>query len=360
MAANRRSCVVLSRTVVLALVIAGCGDDGPGSDAGETGGSEDTTGDGDGDPATGDGDGDPTTRGDGDGDPTTSGDGDGDPTTSGDGDGDPTTSGDGDGDPMPDAQDYAELGPHGVSTSTDSLAVTPDCDLSYGIYEPDELASDVPVLLAHGFMRSIADMAETANHIASWGVRVYTVPLCTNSFAINHAQNGEAMAALGEALAPEGAVYSGFSAGGLAAMVAAAGASNTVAYVGLDAVDNNGLGLDAAAQLDAPARGSIAEPGQCNNNNDFIGVYDAIPGAPVIRIIGAEHFDFEIDACPPGDLACSFCAPAGPQTRALALGMTTAAILIETGADLGGYGWWQPGGEYFDMFVAEDQIMLMP
>ena len=44
----------------------------------------------------------------------------------------------------------------------------------------------------------------------------------------------------------------------------------------------------------------------------------------------------------------------------LALGMTTAAILIETGADLGGYSWWQVGGSYFDMYAQQGKIMLIP
>src|SRR5688572_2448749 len=52
-----------------------------------------------------------------------------------------------------------------------------------------------------------------------------------------------------------------------------------------------------------------------------------------------QHFDFETDACGVGDIGCSFCAPAGPETHALALGMTTAGVLLETGADLGGATW---------------------
>ena len=188
----------------------------------------------------------------------------------------------------------------------------------------------------------------------------YAVPLCTNTFAIDHQANGLAIAALGDALAPAGAVYSGFSAGGLAALVAAVHADNVVGYVGLDAVDSADLGLGFAAQLDAPARGMIANAGQCNTNNNFLPVYDTIPNAPVMRIVGAEHFDFEADACGIGDIGCSFCAPAGPETRALALGMTTAAILIATGADDGGYTWWQPGGSYFDMYAQDGKIMLIP
>jgi hypothetical protein len=113
--------------------------------------------------------------------------------TVGDGDGD-TGDGDGDGD--------------GISTG--SMQVNPQCNLEYGVFEPDVAASPTPVLLAHGFMRSI----------------------------------------------------------------------------------------------DAPARGAIAEPGQCNTNNNFLPTYDELPGAPVIRIVDAQHFDFETDACGGGDLGC--------------------------------------------------------
>jgi hypothetical protein len=137
-------------------------------------------------------------------------------------------------------------------------------------------------------------------------------------------------------------------------------ASNAAYYVGLDAVDNADLALGFADQIDVPARGSIAEPGQCNTNNNFLPVYDTIPNAPVMRIVGAQHFDFESDTCEIGDFGCSFCAPAGPETRALALGMTTAAILIATGADPGGHSWWQPGGSYFDMYAQQGKIMLIP
>jgi pimeloyl-ACP methyl ester carboxylesterase len=256
--------------------------------------------------------------------------------------------------------DYDQPGPNAVNVTPGSMLVLPNCDLDYEIYEPDTLDSEVPVFLAHGFMRSIDDMAEVAEHIASWGVKVYAVPLCTNSFSIDHELNGQAIAALADALEPNAAVYAGFSAGGLAAFVAAAEASNTVAYVGLDAVDSNGIGLGVVGQLDAPARGSIAEPGQCNTNNNFLPVYDQIGAAPVIKIIGAQHFDFETAACGGGDFACSFCAPAGPQTHSLALGMTTAGILIETGADLGGNSWWDPSGAYFQMFVDQGRILLLP
>ena len=262
-----------------------------------------------------------------------------------------------DGDPV--GADYGQPGPYSVGVSSGSMQANPQCNLEYAVYEPDTLLSDTAVLLAHGFMRSIDDMAATGEHIASWGVKVYVVPLCTNSFQIDHQLNGEAIAALGQALEPSGPVYAGFSAGGLAAWIAAANDPATIGYVGLDAVDNNGLAATFAGDLVAPIRGVIAEPGQCNTNNNFLPVYDQKAGAPVIRVVDAEHFDFETDACSQGDIGCSFCAPHGPDTRATALGLVTSAILIETGADLGGETWWKPGGSYFNMLAQAGKIQLI-
>ncbi len=255
--------------------------------------------------------------------------------------------------------DYSQPGPYGVDVSSGQMQANQQCNLAYDVYTPDTLDSDVAVLLAHGFMRSIDDMAATAEHIASWGVKVYAVPLCTNSFQINHQLNGEAIAALGQALEPSGPIYAGFSAGGLAAWVAAANDPAAVAYVGLDAVDNGGLAGMVAGDITAPIRGAIAEPGQCNTNNNFLPVYDMKAGAPVIKIIDAQHFDFETDACGLGDFGCNFCAPAGPETRATTLGMVTAGVLVESGADLGGNAWWQPGGTYFDQLVQDGKIQLV-
>lgn len=260
----------------------------------------------------------------------------------------------------PEGADYGQVGPYSVSTSSGSMQVNQQCNLAYDVYTPDTLDSEVAVVLAHGFMRSIDDMAATAEHIASWGVKVYAVPLCTNSFQINHELNGEAIALLGQALEPNGPVYAGFSAGGLATWVAAANDPATVGYVGLDAVDNGGLAGTVAANLTAPIRGAIAEPGQCNTNNNFLPVYDMKAGAPVIRVVDAQHFDFETDACGLGDFGCNFCAPNGPDTRATALGLVTSAILVQTGADLGGESWWQPGGSYFDQLVQDGKIQLIP
>jgi hypothetical protein len=99
-------------TLALAFFSVACGDDDPGTEAGETG-------DGDGD-QTGDGDGDQT--GDGDGDMT--GDGDGDMTGDGDGDGGPDSDDDG----VPDSSDNCPNDPNPNQLDFDGNGIGNVCD----------------------------------------------------------------------------------------------------------------------------------------------------------------------------------------------------------------------------------------
>ncbi len=230
--------------------------------------------------------------------------------------------------------------------------------MTYEVFTPNELQTDVTVILAHGFQRSIEDMAATAEHVASWGVRVVTVPLCSNSFlGVDHAQNGYDIAALAASVAPDGAVYSGFSAGGLAAFVASTDDPQTVAFVGLDPVDNEDLANGLAGQADFPVVAAIGEPGMCNSNSNFVPTLLAIPQARAVRVVGANHFDFETEMCPDFDFACTICAPAGGPHRELALGLSTAALVWVSGADANGEGWWTPGEVKYNEFLDEGRIV---
>ena len=55
-------------------------------------------------------------------------------------------------------------------------------------------------------------------------------------------------------------IYTGFSAGGLAALVASSLDDHTVACFGLDMVDNQTLGLKIAPELTIPFYGLMAGP----------------------------------------------------------------------------------------------------
>ena len=349
-----RSSISLISTLALTFTLAACGDDGDDTGLDETSSSGDAESTAE---ATGDGDGDSTgtsTTGDGDGDTTmTTGDGDGDSTT-GDGDGDSTT-GDGDGDGDGDLPNFENPGPISVSSATGSMTTSNGCDLDYETFTPATKRTEATVFMAHGFQRSIADQAAFAEHVASYGMTVVTVSLCTNGFVgVDHQKNGEAIAQLGAALASGDRVYSGFSAGGLAAFVATAADSGATAFVGLDAVDNGQIGTNAAGSISVPVYAASAEPGQCNTNNNFYPVYAGLSDARVIKVVGAQHFDFEADSC--AGLACSFCAPTGGDVHKMALGLITAGAAWATGAYDGASSWWTAGGAAYDANLGAGRI----
>ncbi|MCA9720737.1 MAG: hypothetical protein KC468_39105, partial [Myxococcales bacterium] len=266
---------------------------------------------------------------------------------------------DGDGDLEP--IDYSEPGPYGVVVESATFPAPGSCQMEHDIFTPSELKTDVTVILAHGFQRSIDDMALTAEHVASWGVRVVTAPLCSNSLiSVDHEQNGHDIAALAAAVAPAGALYSGFSAGGLAAFVASTDDPDAIAFVGLDPVDNNGLAAGLAPQADFPVVAAVSEPAMCNDNANFVPTLLGVSQARVTRVVDAKHFDFETNMCAGGfDLACSFCAPAGGEIREAALGLSTAALVWLSGADDNGEGWWMPGGFYFDQLEMSGRLLKL-
>jgi pimeloyl-ACP methyl ester carboxylesterase len=196
------------------------------------------------------------------------------------------------------------------------------CQIGYEYYDPApvEAASDFAgprplVVLAHGFMRSTATIRGWADAWASRGVRTVAVDFCNSGpFNGRHDRNAEDLVAVAHHLEPGDApiIYAGFSAGGLSALLAAAADPRTVAYMGLDAVDSNGL----AAQVDrlrAPALFLAGEPTSCNAYGNML---DTLPRASrlvVLRIPGASHCDFEN----PTTRFCTFLCGTGSTTDAV-------------------------------------------
>jgi len=236
--------------------------------------------------------------------------------------------------------------------------VTNGCTLDYEWFTPDTPRSAVPVILLHGFQRSVDDMQTMAEHYASWGLEVITVSLCTNSLSgVDHARNGEAAAQLAGDLVSGPVAYAGFSAGGLAAYLAAAQDGDVHAYVGLDPVDSDGLAAAAGAAATFPARAVLGAPGSCNSSGNWTDTLAVDPDQAALRIVAAQHFDFETDMCAgPIDFACSFCAPAGGNARLNAKRLTTAALLLETGAAPEAEAWLEPGNMQFDNLVSSGAI----
>lgn len=340
-----------------AAMIMGCTtpvDDPPAADDGS-----DSTAAADTDPAgSGDDDTPPPATGD-DTTPATGGsdadDGDTDPDPPGDS-GDETT-----GEPVDEpGPDFREAGPHTVDTAGGSASL-PDCSMSYDIFSPAGVDTPPAVILAHGFQGNRAQMRHWAEHWASWGVQVVTPDLCHATILdADHAQNGEDLRLLSVDLALGPVVYAGYSAGGLAAVVAASQDENTVALLGLDMVDNGGLGAGASASVDSPAFLLMGEPATCNENNNGLPVF-AGAGGQSLRLADADHCDFQS----PVDGICGFTCQGGDNgtiddaTIAAAIrGMSTAIVTWQTGLDASGVQWWTPGQHYYDELSAAGVVQL--
>ena len=176
-----------------------------------------------------------------------------------------------------------------------TLASEFGCSVAYEVHEPaGARRSDPLVVIAHGFMRDLSAMRGWAESWAGRGYRSVVVSFC-NSTWLNgrHDRNAVDLIAVANELAPGApVVYAGFSAGGLAALLAAADDTRAAGYLGLDAVDSG----DLAAELEplgVPALYLFGDPSSCNAQNNMLPVLPAGEGTIVMTIPFATHCDFE-------------------------------------------------------------------
>ena len=216
------------------------------------------------------------------------------------------------------------------------------CAIAYDLYRPQEPATDAVVVLGHGFLRSREHMAGLAHAIAAAGISTAALDFCNMRFWDgNHLQNGKDMITLARHLAGrrEGreAVYAGFSAGGLAAVVAGRQDADAVGVVVLDLVDRDKIGVAAASGLDKPLIGLVGEPSACNADNNGLAVLAVHPRSEIIPVPGASHCDFETPTDGLCRLICESGADSGessPRPRIVALTTRAVAALLGVGTAL--------------------------
>jgi pimeloyl-ACP methyl ester carboxylesterase len=160
-------------------------------------------------------------------------------------------------------------------------------------------------------------MAEHAEALARLGVLAVAPEM---PFWADSRDNARALVDLigqlrrGEVAGPiDRVVLVGFSAGALAAILAAT-APGVVGYVGLDPFDRpGGVGLAAAKTLPVPSRLLRAPPSFCNAYGIAAPWAGALPPPTQDRVIeAATHCDFEA----PTDRACTlFCGATDPQRQ---------------------------------------------
>jgi len=176
------------------------------------------------------------------------------------------------------------------------------------------------VVLAHGYSRSRANMAGHAERLAREGVLAVAPDL---PYGSDVEGNARALADLvrqllaGTFAAPVSqVVLVGFSAGGLAAVLAAP-TPGVAGFVGLDPYDRpSGLGRQAAATLQRPAALLRAPPSACNGQAAAAPWAAVLPRLDVDRLFeGASHCDFES----PTDWLCSLACGAPDAARQQAI-----------------------------------------
>lgn len=191
-----------------------------------------------------------------------------------------------------------------------------DCDL----YLPARREPAPLVVVAHGFSRTKASMADWGRCLSREGfaAAVPTLPAWSD-----HARNGRAIRELVDWLQArpdmKGLIDTrrigvmGFSAGGMATLLAAADDPRVAVWVGLDPVDRGGQGAAAAARLKCPSLILRAEPHACNARGNAVTIAQAITADYMCLIVsGATHTDAE---WPTDGMAEWVCGRSSPQRR---------------------------------------------
>jgi hypothetical protein len=186
--------------------------------------------------------------------------------------------------------------------------------VDYRLFVPTIDIGRPALLLGHGFLRN-------ADHMRGWGETfakagyITLTPSFAQSrpFSGNHDKNAIDLSDLAAALFPGRArIYAGFSAGGLASLIAASTDPLASAYLGLDAVDSGGLAGPACASLVAkgiPALLIVGEPSRCNAGNNILAPWLSAGLPEPIRVLGAPHTAFERPYDPSGESLCGRVEP---------------------------------------------------
>lgn len=258
--------------------------------------------------------------------------------------------------------DYRKPGRVGYDTVEGKITSSTGCEVTYTHLQPLNSSGAVLIVLGHGFMRSKKRMVNLAQHLASWGLAVVNVEFCNSKlWAGNHDLNGGDMAAVARRLNAGRVLYTGFSAGGLAALTAAGKDENAVAVFGLDMVDHRGLGQKTAPALAIPFYGLAAAPSLCNADRNGLSCYQRAGQAKVVDVIDATHCHFEF----PFDAKCTIACGKGEkrfrraEIQQTILGLTTAFFLWQSGLDPNGETWWLDDAENFRNLIKAGYVNIL-
>jgi len=258
--------------------------------------------------------------------------------------------------------DYRNQGTVAYDSIEEKLRSVTGCEVVYTYFRPEKLSVNVLVVIGHGFMRSKKRMADLARHLAGWGLPVASTEFCNSKlWAGNHDLNGADMVAVARKLNAGRIIYTGFSAGGLAALAAAGSDNKAIALFGLDMVDHRGLGQKIASELAVLFYGLMAAPSICNADRNGLQSYSAASEARVIEVEDASHCHFEF----PFDTKCTIACGKGEKRfrreviQKTIVGFATAFMLWQSGVDPEGKIWWLNGSENIKILTEAGYIKTL-
>ena len=171
-------------------------------------------------------------------------------------------------------------------------------------------SSTTPLIFAHGYLREVARHHDWARHIASWGVPVYLVGLCSGGWERGGVNVfAKLLKKTADKSAASKVIYGGFSAGGGASRIAAAQDERTIGYLGLDPVSRIAANANAAPAY--PMFALFAPSGKCNANQIGVNMFRQAADSVILEIENTTHCHFEA----PSNFLC-FAACGEPTTAA--------------------------------------------
>lgn len=201
--------------------------------------------------------------------------------------------------------------PEGVEKRSQRLVLAGE-SVKVDLYLPRASNSAPVVVIAHGFSRNRKTMAGWGGLLAQQGFISIAPDLPTWT---DHERNGRAVAELlaevqagkfiQQPKASGLAGLVGFSAGGMATLLAAAGNTNVSCWVGLDPVGKGRQTTQAAAALDIPCFVLRAEPSRWNAHGNAGQIFAALSGPAFSLLVNhASHVDAENPTSRAAEWAC--------------------------------------------------------
>lgn len=256
--------------------------------------------------------------------------------------------------------DFSEVGPYEVEITTSVITLPNGDETQYRIFLPNNLIDAPHVILAHGFVGSQDFLFELSKHFSSWGLKVATIDLINSNLLNNNPlKDAEDLVYLSNEVFGGGEViYAGYSSGGLRALISTSLDSNSIAYLGLDIVNSEGLAEYYIQNNLIPFYGLVGEPSVCNSQGNSVDVFSLASNSQLLRITEADHCDFQNPASSLCALLCQIDNMdfSSDQINIVLKNLSTSFLVWQANLDADGLNFWTSGYASYDNMINNGSI----